>query len=184
MASQGRNERCACGRGKKFKKCCGRFTLEELTSSLSALVRSNLRKDKLIDCSLKMMLPVLAGIESAGARNSGNIRRPGVRTVFSEVLAKSTAIVHFVHFLLCNRLWLCARQPLLSIYLLSSATQLDHKKLTKLTMRPSFGVFIGKKVRIWALRSSNEPNEPPLEAPPAKEKKNYQSSLVRRFAKS
>jgi hypothetical protein len=28
MALQGCNERCACGDGKKFKRCCGRFTLE------------------------------------------------------------------------------------------------------------------------------------------------------------
>jgi hypothetical protein len=43
------------GRGKKFKKCCGRFNVEELTRSLSALVESALPTDKLIEYSLKML---------------------------------------------------------------------------------------------------------------------------------
>jgi hypothetical protein len=55
MALQGRNEMCGCGRGKKYKKCCGRFTLEELLTKLSAYAATNKQKDKLIERSLKFL---------------------------------------------------------------------------------------------------------------------------------
>ena len=55
MASQGRNELCGCGRGKKYKKCCGRFTLDELTAKLAAYAASNKQKNKLIERSLKFL---------------------------------------------------------------------------------------------------------------------------------
>ena len=42
MARQGRNEVCGCGRGKKYKKCCGRLTLEEMMCKLSAYAASNM----------------------------------------------------------------------------------------------------------------------------------------------
>jgi hypothetical protein len=55
MATQGRNELCACGSGKKYKKCCGRFTLDEMMSKLSAYAASNKQKNKLIERSLKFL---------------------------------------------------------------------------------------------------------------------------------
>lgn len=55
MAIQGRNELCGCGRGKKFKKCCGRFTLEEMLAKLSAYAAANKQKNKLIERSLKFL---------------------------------------------------------------------------------------------------------------------------------
>ena len=55
MATQGRNELCACGRGKKYKKCCGRFTLEEMTTKLAAYAAANKQKNKLIERSLKFL---------------------------------------------------------------------------------------------------------------------------------
>ena len=55
MATQGRNELCGCGRGKKYKRCCGRFTLEEMMSKLSAYVAANRRKDRLIERSLDLL---------------------------------------------------------------------------------------------------------------------------------
>lgn len=41
MATQGRNELCACGSRKKYKKCCGRFTLDEMASKLAAYAAAN-----------------------------------------------------------------------------------------------------------------------------------------------
>jgi hypothetical protein len=55
MATQGRNELCGCGRGKKYKKCCGRFTLGEMTAKLAAYAAANKQKNKLIDRSLKFL---------------------------------------------------------------------------------------------------------------------------------
>lgn len=55
MALQGRNELCGCGRGKKYKKCCGRFTLQEMTAKLAAYAASNRQKNKLIERSLKFL---------------------------------------------------------------------------------------------------------------------------------
>jgi len=55
MALQGRNEICGCGRGRKYKKCCGRFTFQELLYKLSAYAAANKRKDKLIERSLKFL---------------------------------------------------------------------------------------------------------------------------------
>jgi len=55
MALQGRNEMCGCGREKKYKKCCGRFTLEELLAKLSAYAAANKQKDKLIERSLRFL---------------------------------------------------------------------------------------------------------------------------------
>jgi hypothetical protein len=55
MAFQGRNEMCGCGRDKKYKKCCGRFTFEELLTKLSAYTATNKQKDKLIERSLKFL---------------------------------------------------------------------------------------------------------------------------------
>jgi SEC-C motif len=55
MATQGRNELCGCGRGKKYKKCCGRFTLEEMTAKLAAYAAANREKNKLIERSLKLL---------------------------------------------------------------------------------------------------------------------------------
>jgi hypothetical protein len=55
MARQSRNDRCGCGSGKKFKKCCGRFTLEQLSSKLAAFAASNNQKNKLIEHSLKFL---------------------------------------------------------------------------------------------------------------------------------
>jgi hypothetical protein len=55
MARQGRNEMCGCGRGKKYKRCCGRFTLPEMLARLSAYAYTNKEKDKLIERSLKFL---------------------------------------------------------------------------------------------------------------------------------
>ena len=55
MAIQGRNELCACGSGKKYKKCCGRFTLEEMTAKLAAYAAANKQKNKLIERSLEFL---------------------------------------------------------------------------------------------------------------------------------
>jgi hypothetical protein len=55
MATQGRNELCGCGRGKKYKKCCGRFTLQEMTAKLAAYTATNKQKNKLIERSLKFL---------------------------------------------------------------------------------------------------------------------------------
>ena len=55
MATQGRNELCGCGRGKKYKKCCGRFTLQEMTAKLAAYAATNKQKNKLIERSLKFL---------------------------------------------------------------------------------------------------------------------------------
>lgn len=55
MANQRRNELCGCGRGKKYKKCCGRFTLEEMATKLAAYAASNKQKNKLIERSLKFL---------------------------------------------------------------------------------------------------------------------------------
>lgn len=55
MAVQGRNELCGCGRGKKFKKCCGRFTLPEILAKLAAYAAANKQKNKLIERSLKFL---------------------------------------------------------------------------------------------------------------------------------
>lgn len=55
MATQGRNELCGCGRGKKYKKCCGRFTLQEMTAKLAAYAVTNKQKNKLIERSLKFL---------------------------------------------------------------------------------------------------------------------------------
>jgi hypothetical protein len=56
MVTQGRNELCGCGRGKKYKKCCGRFTLKEMTAKLAAYAAANRRKEKLIERSLKFLM--------------------------------------------------------------------------------------------------------------------------------
>jgi hypothetical protein len=66
MATQGRNELCGCGRGKKYKKCCGRFTLDELTAKLAAYAASNKQKNKLIERSLKFL--DACEMDGAGAR--------------------------------------------------------------------------------------------------------------------
>lgn len=55
MATQGRNELCGCGRGKKYKKCCGRFTLSEMLGKLVAYAAANKQKNKLIERSLKFL---------------------------------------------------------------------------------------------------------------------------------
>jgi hypothetical protein len=55
MAIQGRNELCACGRGKKYKKCCGRFTLQEMTTKLAAYAAANRNKNRIIERSLKFL---------------------------------------------------------------------------------------------------------------------------------
>lgn len=55
MATQGRNELCGCGRGKKYKKCCGRFTFQEMLTKLSAYAAANRQKNKLIERSLKFL---------------------------------------------------------------------------------------------------------------------------------
>ena len=55
MAIQGRNELCGCGRGKKYKKCCGRFTLQEMTAKLAAYAAANKQKNRLIERSLKFL---------------------------------------------------------------------------------------------------------------------------------
>jgi hypothetical protein len=55
MATQGRNELCGCGSGKKYKKCCGRFTLKEMTAKLAAYAVANKQKNKLIERSLKFL---------------------------------------------------------------------------------------------------------------------------------
>src|ERR1700758_5844362 len=55
MATQGRNELCGCGRGKKYKKCCGRFTLQEMTAKLAAYATANKQKNRLIERSLKFL---------------------------------------------------------------------------------------------------------------------------------
>lgn len=55
MAIQGRNELCGCGSGKKYKKCCGRFTLQEMTAKLAAYAAANRQKNKLIERSLKFL---------------------------------------------------------------------------------------------------------------------------------
>jgi len=55
MATQGRNELCGCGRGKKYKKCCGRFTLQEMLAKLSAYAVANKQKNKLIERSLNFL---------------------------------------------------------------------------------------------------------------------------------
>jgi hypothetical protein len=55
MATQGRNKICGCGSGKKFKKCCGRFTLEQISSKLAAFAAGNSQKNKLIERSLKFL---------------------------------------------------------------------------------------------------------------------------------
>jgi len=52
---QERNERCGCGSGKKHKKCCGRFSLHEMTAKLTAYVEANRRKDQLIRRSLRFL---------------------------------------------------------------------------------------------------------------------------------
>lgn len=52
---QSRNELCGCRSGAKYKKCCGRFSLQELTSKLSEFVASNRRKERLIERGLKML---------------------------------------------------------------------------------------------------------------------------------
>jgi hypothetical protein len=44
-----------CGRSKKYKKCCGRFTLEEMMSKLSAYAAANKQKNKLIERSLEFL---------------------------------------------------------------------------------------------------------------------------------
>lgn len=64
MAIQGRNELCACGSGKKYKKCCGRFTLEEMTAKLAAYAAANKQKNKLIERSLEF----LKSCETEGGR--------------------------------------------------------------------------------------------------------------------
>ena len=55
MNDQGRNELCGCGRRKKYKKCCGRFTLEEMTAKLAAYAAANRNKNSLIERSLKFL---------------------------------------------------------------------------------------------------------------------------------
>jgi hypothetical protein len=55
MALQGRNEICGCGRGRKYKKCCGRFTFQEMLDQLSAYAAANRQKNKLIERSLKFL---------------------------------------------------------------------------------------------------------------------------------
>lgn len=55
MATQGRNELCGCGRGKKYKKCCGRFTLQDMTAKLAAFAAANKQKNKLVERSLKFL---------------------------------------------------------------------------------------------------------------------------------
>ena len=64
MTIQGRNEPCACGSGKKYKKCCGRFTLEEMTAKLAAYAAANKQKNKLIERSLGF----LKSCETEGGR--------------------------------------------------------------------------------------------------------------------
>jgi hypothetical protein len=110
-----------------------------------------------------------------GGHNSHYIRTARPRAFLPVELTKPNAIVDFVHSWPSNHVWLNERAVLLSIYLISSSTQLDREKLTKLTKRFSFRVSIGKKVRTRAIRSSSEPKSTTV-----KEKKNYQSSLVRR----
>lgn len=65
MATQGRNELCGCGRGKKYKKCCGRFTMDEMTAKLAAYAAANKEKNKLIERSLKFLKS--CEIEGGGA---------------------------------------------------------------------------------------------------------------------
>jgi hypothetical protein len=55
MALQRRNERGECVRAENFKDLCGRFTVEELTGTLSEFADHDPSKDKLIECSLKML---------------------------------------------------------------------------------------------------------------------------------
>jgi len=55
MAPQGRNQKCGCGSGKNLKKCCGRFTLEQISSKLAAFAAGNNQKNKLIARSLKFL---------------------------------------------------------------------------------------------------------------------------------
>ena len=66
MATQGRNELCGCGSGKKYKKCCGRFTLQEMTTKLAAYAAANRNKNKLIERSLKFLDG--CELDGAGAR--------------------------------------------------------------------------------------------------------------------
>jgi hypothetical protein len=66
MNDQGRNEQCGCGRGKKYKKCCGRFTLEEMTAKLASYAATNRNKNKLIERSLKFLDG--CELDGAGAR--------------------------------------------------------------------------------------------------------------------
>ena len=41
--------------GRKYKKCCGRFTLEEMTAKLAAYAAANKQKNKLIERSLEFL---------------------------------------------------------------------------------------------------------------------------------
>jgi hypothetical protein len=52
---QSRNEPCGCRSGKKYKKCCGRFSLQELTGKLSEFASSNRRKERMIERGLKLL---------------------------------------------------------------------------------------------------------------------------------
>src|SRR5947209_7085089 len=55
MAPQARNQKCGCGSGEKLKKCCGRFTLEQVSSKLAAFAAGNNQKNKLIERSLEFL---------------------------------------------------------------------------------------------------------------------------------
>jgi hypothetical protein len=46
---------CICGSGKKSKRCCGRFTFQELTDRLTAWAEGNRRKDLLVEKSLAFL---------------------------------------------------------------------------------------------------------------------------------
>jgi hypothetical protein len=52
---ESRNDLCGCHSGAKYKKCCGRFSLQEMTSKLSEFAANNRKKDRLIERGLKML---------------------------------------------------------------------------------------------------------------------------------
>jgi hypothetical protein len=52
---ESRNDPCGCHSNKKYKKCCGRFSLGEMTEKLSEFAANNRRKNKLVEQGLKML---------------------------------------------------------------------------------------------------------------------------------
>lgn len=55
MTEQGRNERCSCGSGKKHKKCCGRFSLRELSDKMREFAETNTQTHMMIERAIELL---------------------------------------------------------------------------------------------------------------------------------